>query len=307
MSLHSLRSIAIGVPAQHRAATEAFYTEFGLTPTGAGRFATTDGGEQLTLVNAATRRLVEATFATEDPEDLGRFARQITDLDLGARVTSEAQALVVVDAPTGTRFRIVVAESPSITARTQANYNMPGAIERVNARAEGIDRNEPVRPRKLSHVVLGSPDVHTTRRLIVEGLGFKVSDEVAGIGAFLRCSTDHHNILVQTAPVTFLHHSSWQVDDVDEIGRGAASMLAGHPDRHIWGLGRHHIGSNFFWYLKDPAGNFAEYSSDIDVIVDDELWEPQVWSGMKSLMAWGPDVPGPFIAPDDLAGLIAAG
>jgi hypothetical protein len=30
-------------------------------------------------------------------------------------------------------------------------------------------------------------------------------------------------------------------------------MLEGHPERHVWGLGRHHIGSNFFWYLKDPG------------------------------------------------------
>ena len=305
MSLHSLRSITVGVPPQHRAATEAFYTEFGLTPTSAGRFATTDGGEQLALVDTPTRRLVEATFATDDPDDLARFARRVTDLDVGASVAAEPDALVVIDPPTGTHFRIVVEDRPPTTTRTQATYNMPGSTERLNERAEGIDRVGPVHPRKLGHVVLGSPDVEVTRRLIVEGLGFKVSDEVAGIGAFLRCSTDHHNILVQTAPVPFLHHSSWQVDDVDEIGRGAGSMLAGHPERHIWGLGRHYIGSNFFWYLKDPAGNFAEYSSDMDVIVDDELWEPQVWSGMKSLMAWGPDVPGPFIAPDDLADLVA--
>ncbi len=72
--------------------------------------------------------------------------------------------------------------------------------------------------------------------------------------------------------MTFLHHTSWQVDDIDEIGRGATAMLEGNPERHVWGLGRHHVGSNFFWYLKDPAGNFSEYYSDMDCIVDDELW-----------------------------------
>jgi hypothetical protein len=30
--------------------------------------------------------------------------------------------------------------------------------------------------------------------------------------------------------------------------------------------------SNFFWYLKDPAGNFSEYYSDMDCIIDDQLW-----------------------------------
>ncbi|GAA1087125.1 hypothetical protein GCM10009577_05090 [Streptomyces javensis] len=63
-----------------------------------------------------------------------------------------------------------------------------------------------------------------------------------------------------------LHHTSWQVTDVDEVGRGATRMLTEHPERHVWGLGRHHIGSDFFWYLKDPAGNFSEYYADMDCI-----------------------------------------
>jgi len=25
----------------------------------------------------------------------------------------------------------------------------------------------------------------------------------------MRCSTDHHNLLVQQAPVAFLHHTAW--------------------------------------------------------------------------------------------------
>jgi hypothetical protein len=52
-------------------------------------------------------------------------------------------------------------------------------------------------------------------------------------------------------------------------------MLEEHPERHVWGLGRHYGGSNFFWYLKDPAGNFSEYYSDMDCIIDDQLWTPE--------------------------------
>jgi hypothetical protein len=121
----------------------------------------------------------------------------------------------------------------------------------------------------------------------------------------MRCSTDHHNVLVQQAPVGFLHHTSWEVDDVDEVGRGATAMLEGHPERHTWGLGRHYIGSNFFWYLRDPAGNFSEYYSDLDCILDDQLWEPAVIAGEKSLYAWGPPPPPSFLQPDDLADLMA--
>ena len=161
-----------------------------------------------------------------------------------------------------------------------------------------------VRPRRLGHVVIGSLDQEASQRFFTEGLGFKVSDRVPGLASFMRCSTDHHNLLVQQAPVNFLHHTAWEVDDVDEVGRGATAMLEGHPERHVWGLGRHHIGSNFFWYLKDPVGNFSEYYSDLDIILDDQLWKPSVVEGARGLYNWGPPPPPSFIQPEDLAALM---
>ena len=74
-------------------------------------------------------------------------------------------------------------------------------------------------------------------------------------------------------------------------GRGATAMLKADPDRHTWGLGRHFIGSNFFWYLKDPAGNFSEYYSDMDCIVDDALWKPGVWDGIELPLLLGSTAP----------------
>ena len=66
----------------------------------------------------------------------------------------------------------------------------------------------PVMPRKLGHAVLGTTDLAATQAFFVAGLGFKVSDFIKGAGAFLRCSTDHHNVLILGAPVPFLHHTS---------------------------------------------------------------------------------------------------
>ena len=33
-----------------------------------------------------------------------------------------------------------------------------------------------------------------------------------------------------------------------------------------WGVGRHVLGSNYFHYVQDPWGSYAEYSCDIDYI-----------------------------------------
>jgi catechol-2,3-dioxygenase len=132
-----------------------------------------------------------------------------------------------------------------------------------------------------------------------------VSDAVGDKGVFMRCSTDHHNLMLLQMPIAFLHHTSWQVDDIDEVGRGAQAMLESDPSRHVWGLGRHHAGSNFFWYLKDPAGNFSEYYSDMDSIPEDEIWTPEVLEGAKGLFNWGPPPPPSFLAPDDLGALMS--
>ncbi len=302
MALHRLTSITIGVP--NVAPAAAYYAEFGLTPTRDGRFATVDGGEQLRLVRTPFRRLVELGVGADDRDDLGRIAATLARLGIGAERTPDA----VVTRDDGTGVRVVVEVAPRIrqAAATVAPVNRPGRPERSTARAPAVLRDDAVRPRKLGHVVLGSTDLDGSRRFFIDGIGFKVSDTIAGLASFLRCSTDHHNLLVQPAPLHLLHHTSWQVDDVDEVGRGAHAMLAADPSRHVWGLGRHAIGSNFFWYLKDPAGNFTEYYADLDCIVDDQLWTPGVWDGAQALYSWGPPVPPSFLAPDDLADLMAS-
>jgi hypothetical protein len=301
VALHRLTAITIGVPAV--ASTEAYYAEFGLSPTQPGRFATVDGGEQLRLVPAPRRRLVELGVGVDDPDDLQRVAAALRRLGIAVEQTPEG--LVAVDPGTGVRVVLSVAARIRQGGAVAPPSNGPGRPDRATRRADAVLREGPVRPRKLGHVDLGSTDLEASQRFFIDGVGFKVSDTIAGLASFLRCSTDHHNLLVQPAPVALLHHTSWQVDDVDEIGRGARALLAVDPGRHVWGLGRHHIGSNFFWYLKDPAGNFTEYYADLDCILDDQLWEPGVWDGANSLYSWGPPVPPSFLAPDDLAELMA--
>ena len=318
MPLHRLTQIVLGVPNVED--TAAYYADFGLTPaagavssiydaqapvptpTGEHRFNTVDGGEQLRIVRSARRRLVELGVGADDPDDLDRVSASLSALGVPVRRTPTA--VEAIDPGTEVTIRVEIADRIDQHPTPAPAYNTPGVNARTEQRAAGVLRTGPVQPRKLGHVVLGSTDQETSQKFFLEGLGFKVSDTVPGLAAFMRCSTDHHNVLVQQAPVPFLHHTSWQVDDVDEVGRGATGMLEKDPARHRWGLGRHHIGSNFFWYLKDPAGNFSEYYSDIDCIIDDALWKPQLWEGMHALYNWGTPPPPSFLAPDDLAELM---
>ena len=302
MALHRLSSITIGVPNVED--TCRYYAEFGLTRNGAS-LSTSDGGEQLRIIESPTRRLIELCIGADDPDDVARVTDQLSRL--GVSIEHDAISVAALEIHSGTR--VVVKVLPRITQEPAAMEptNRPGCTQRRNGRAPAILRQDPVRPRKLGHVVIGTPDAEASQRFFGDGIGFKISDRIRGLAAFMRCSTDHHNLLLQPSPVAFLHHTSWQVDDVDEVGRGAMTMLEGHPERHVWGLGRHFIGSNFFWYLRDPAGNLSEYYSDMDSITEDQLWTPGIWEpSLRALCAWGPDVPPSMLEPDDLADLMAS-
>src|SRR4051794_28349871 len=126
MSLHRLTTITLGVPAV--APVASYYEEFGLTPLGEGRFATADGGEQLRLVTTPTRRLVELGIGADDPDDLGRIARNLGALGVAAEVTGDT--LVAHDP--GTRVRVVVRATERMRQPAIAGsvYNGPGRIDR---------------------------------------------------------------------------------------------------------------------------------------------------------------------------------
>jgi hypothetical protein len=61
-----------------------------------------------------------------------------------------------------------------------------------------------------------------------------------------------------------------------------------------WGVGRHVLGSNYFYYARDPWGSYAEYSFDIDYIPEGTEWEPTSPHEDNSFYLWGPTPPEDF-------------
>ena len=68
-----------------------------------------------------------------------------------------------------------------------------------------------------------------------------------------------------------------------------------------WGVGRHVIGSNYFRYIRDPWGSFAEYSAGIDFIGADVEWLPADHPLEDSFYVWGPATPDDFIQNHEVA------
>lgn len=303
MGLHRLTSITIGVP--DVAATGDFYDAFGLTALAPGRFATRDGGEQLRLEPTPHRQLLRLGIGADDPDDLNRIAASLAALGEPLQVERGDGRLAVTEPRTRVLVEVTVADRYHEPPSSAPAHNAPGSRSRVGVPADAVLRDQPVRPSKLSHVVLVTPDWEASKRFFTDGIGFKISDDVAGLMTFMRCSDMHHNLLVQQGPGTLLHHTAWEVDDVDEVGRGASQLLHHDPSRHVWGLGRHAIGSNYFWYLRDPAGNFAEYAADFDCIADDDLYRPKHWQGHEFIYSWSTPPPAVFLEPDDAADIFA--
>jgi catechol 2,3-dioxygenase-like lactoylglutathione lyase family enzyme len=306
MALHGLADMTLGVPDVQGA--KEFYRDFGMIEGVSGRLATTDGGEQLSVVARPHRQLVAFTLAAEDPDDIARIARAASANGLDVATASDG-SISIPDPVMGTVVRVAVTPRIVQTPQEPVLLNGVGRPSRAEAginRAPGLFNEGPAAPRRLGHVLYGTPDIEASRKFLIDVLGFKLSDESGGFIAFLRCSTDHHNVGIAAAPIPFFHHSSWQVDDVDAIGNGAHHLLSADPKRNVWGLGRHFLGSNFFWYFRDPAGNYAEYFADLDQIVDDAAWIAKDWDPSKSLYAWGPPVPPDFVPPADIDELVAA-
>jgi catechol 2,3-dioxygenase-like lactoylglutathione lyase family enzyme len=307
MSLHRLTSITLGVP--DVAGSTAFFLDFGLVSGGHGddrrvSLATRDGGDQVELVPAPVRSLLRLGVGADHPDDLAAIAARADRI--GALVETSAERTVVCEPVTGLTVDITVAD-PYAPPPVDHTFNRPGpAAERLDVPAASVMTDEPVRPSNLTHVVYGTPDQPATLAFFTDVVGFQISDQIPGVIAFTRCGPVHHNLAIQAAPVAFPHHIAFEVDDVDDVVRGGNHMVEVDPERQMWGVGRHAIGSNWFWYLREPGGTFVEYTADIDRISAQDMYRPKDWQGHEFLYAFGPPPPPEFLEPADMADLIAA-
>jgi len=175
--------------------------------------------------------------------------------------------------------------------------NAPGRIVRTGRSAlKPIGQYPAVRPRRLGHVLLFTPNVMSSVSFLTEALGMGLADRAQDIIAFccVRQNSDHHVVAFAKSPAIGFHHGSFQVEDPDEVGRGGRELVAS-ARRRDWGFGRHTIGSNFFHYIQDPWGSWFEYYSDMDHIEDYALWTPTNYGMEDSLASWGPQVPPDFV------------
>jgi len=100
---------------------------------------------------------------------------------------------------------------------------------------------------------------------------------------------DHHTLVLVGGIEEKYEHSAYEVIDLDALGQGQQVLRAeGH--RHMWGIGRHLLGSQLFDYWLDPDGFEYEHYTDGDLFTADfeTAYTPLTFG---SIWAWGQDAP----------------
>lgn len=196
--------------------------------------------------------------------------------------------------PDGTPLQLVVAAKVAPSEKAPAAVR--GHVAQGHGAAPARSAVALVRPRHLSHLLFFTPDVQRMVDFSSTVLGLRLSDHSGDMIAFMHGphGSDHHLVAFAKSHAPGLHHSSWDVGSIDDVGNGGEQMRAAGHDKG-WGVGRHVLGSNYFYYVRDPWGSYAEYSHDIDFVPHDLEWPTADHPPHDSLYVWGPPVPDDFI------------
>lgn len=158
---------------------------------------------------------------------------------------------------------------------------------------------EPAAIAKLGHVVLQTVDFPGMADWYMRHLGLIPTDvqflkDGSPNLAFFRLDlgdtpADHHSFVLAGGIEEKYEHSAYEVIDLDALGQGQ-NVLRAKGHRHMWGIGRHILGSQLFDYWYDPDGMEFEHYTDGDVFTAsyETHYVPLELSG---IWAWGDDVP----------------
>ena len=218
-----------------------------------------------------------------------------------------AQGVQRIDAPAGADasglwFRdpdglaIQVRPGPKTTIDASDHRSPPLPVDGTRC-TPYRSKSAPVLPQRLSHLARMTPSVPTQLDFYTRVLGLRLSDRSGDGVAFLHAphGGDHHLLALAGGPGVALHHLSWDVPTVDDVAGGMSRMqAAGYPMG--WGVGRHVLGSNYFYYAQDPWGSWCEFSATIDYIPADCDWQALDHPLEDSFYLWGPPIDPVFFA-----------
>lgn len=221
--------------------------------------------------------------------DLPRFKSHLESLNIP--FNEGDNSLNLVD-PAGFAIEIKVAERSSNTQIAPFNADGGNTGNRASPLRSECPKTQPSR---FAHIAMFTGDLSTSLEFYQQALGLGLSDRSLDIVGFLHSphGSDHHIFALLGGEGPGLHHTSWEVSSINQVGVAATHMaLNGYA--YGWGLGRHVLGSNYFHYVRDPWGSWSEYSGGMDYVPEGAKWPGENHGPEDSFYLWGPDVPEGF-------------
>ena len=258
---------------------EEFLTQFGMvraarTP-GALYMRGTDPAHHIHVTEKGEPGFVGLAYYAPGLDDLKRLAK-----------TPGASALESIDEPGGgkrVRLREPNGYQIEVVYGIKPHKAIPVKRQPMNLGKDGLKRagtlmrlpKGPSRVKRIGHGVMAAPNVAATARWFRDTLGFICSDDIyAGtkdniIGSFNRCDrgkeyVDHHVFFCVRNERAGLNHLSYEVQDIDDVFMGHQHLAQLRTYEHMWGIGRHLLGSQIYDYWADPWGRVHEHWSDTD-------------------------------------------
>lgn len=291
LGIHSIDHFAVEVPELEDA--RRFYTLFGLDvrdKDGRLELYTRGNPHRWAIISQGgdARRLRYLSFGVY-PDDMAAFRSHLDDC--GVQLIEEPAGAetsgIWFSGFDGLPINVRAADKATPSEKSHFSFvsSEPGKSGAIpNSKAP------PVHPRRLSHFAIFTTDVNAAIDYYEKTLGLRLSDKSEPAVAFLHGvhGSDHHLLALVLSNRRGMHHNSWDVGSVMEVGLGGATMArAGYGPN--WGVGQHVLGANYFYYVRDPWGSFSEYSADIDFIPHDVDWPSANHAPEDSMFLWGPD------------------
>jgi catechol 2,3-dioxygenase len=160
-----------------------------------------------------------------------------------------------------------------------------GPVDRSGEHAADPGR----RPVRIHHVTFASPALAAQVAFYEQVLGFRVSDRMGEVFAWLRCNQEHHTVAVVEADQAGLDHYAYEIDSWASV-KTWCDELAARDVPLQWGPGRHGPGNNVFVMFDDLDGNHVELSCEMERYWDDRAqYAARHWApGAKTVNLWGP-------------------
>ena len=289
---------------------EEFLTNFGMVRAERTKDALymrgTDAAHHIHVTHVGPSKFIGLAFFVESEEDLKRFAKVpgasgIENLD----EPGGGQRVHIAD-PNGYRMEVICGMRKLEPLPIREHVLNWGAekLRRVGELLR-LERG-PSQVKRIAHAVMMTPNAREKIMWYREMFGFLPSDEVYEgsteniVASFNRCDrgetfVDHHTFLCFESPNTGLNHLSFEVQSFDDLMVGHEHLQLTGKYRHVWGIGRHLLGSQIFDYWQDPWRRVHEHWTDTDVLnVHSSPNLHPVEVGLST--QWGGPVPQEFVA-----------